>query len=115
MVTMMMVLLNVTLVTLNVKLVAIMKLVLFVLKIEKTQNHVHVYMVITTLLIGFVMNVNTNVMVVFLHLQTVLNVLKTEPKIQLVTAQVDTITSINKKNVQNVTVSVILVNNLDLA
>lgn len=113
MVSMIMVLLFVQLVTLNVKLVLLMNIVLLVLNTEKTQKPVLVFTVITTLLIGFVMNVLTNVMVVLILPLTVLIVLKTESNTQPVTVQVDIITSMNKNGAQNVTVSVLLVNNLE--
>jgi uncharacterized membrane protein len=115
MVSMMIVLISVHLVTLNVLLVLLMNIVLLVVQTEKAQKIVHVSTIITTLLIGFVTFVNTNVMDVSIVLPTVLLVPKTESKTQPVTVQVDTITLTNKKCAQNVTVSVTLVNNLVLA
>lgn len=111
---MIMVLLLAQLVMLNVLLVLLMIIVSLVPLTEKTQKNVHVYTDIITLLIGFVTFVNTNVTDVLILPPTVLIVLLTESKTQLVTVQVDTITSMNKKLVQNVTVPVTLVNNPDL-
>jgi hypothetical protein len=76
---------------------------------------VHVFMIITIPLIGFVIHVLTNVMVVLILLLTVLLVPKTESNTQPVTVQVDTTMSTKLNYVQNVTVSVILVTNPDLA